>query len=170
MRLWAIAPAPGGGLEGALGPDEKRPNETQLRANLDAIVAPVKNDMNVMETNVKALVGERHPMLLAAAEQIFGAGGKKIRPVLCFLVARATAVSMGLPCVPQRGTAAPAFLHLADHRPNPGAGQFLGTSWPSWGARFLRPNMAGPAWLIRNLLSRAGTSPLGTEGSPRSQR
>lgn len=104
LRLSAIISAPGGGLEGALGPDGKRPNETQLRANLDAIVAPVQQDMAVMETNVKALVGERHPMLLAAAEQIFGAGGKKLRPVLCFLVARATAVAMGLPCVSQRGT------------------------------------------------------------------
>lgn len=91
------------GLEGALGPDGPRPSELQLRTNLDAIVAPVAQDMAVMETNVKALVGERHPMLLAAAEQIFGAGGKKLRPVLCFLVARATAVAMGLPCVPQRG-------------------------------------------------------------------
>lgn len=105
VRLSAIISAPGGGLEGALGPEGKRPTENQLRANLDAIVAPVQQDMDVMETNVKALVGERHPMLLAAAEQIFGAGGKKLRPVLCFLVARATAVAMGLPCVPhKRGT------------------------------------------------------------------
>lgn len=70
--------------------------ELTLAANLDAIVAPVRQDMQQMESNVRALVGERHPMLLAAAEQIFGAGGKKLRPVLCFLVARATAQAMGL--------------------------------------------------------------------------
>jgi len=34
-------------------------------------------------------------MLMAAADQIFGAGGKKMRPVLCFLVARATPACAG---------------------------------------------------------------------------
>jgi all-trans-nonaprenyl-diphosphate synthase len=63
---------------------------------LDAVVAPVKEDMEMMNTNIKNIVGNRHPMLMAAAEQIFGAGGKKLRPVLVFLVARATAKHMGL--------------------------------------------------------------------------
>jgi all-trans-nonaprenyl-diphosphate synthase len=60
------------------------------------VVAPVKEDMEMMNTNIKNIVGNRHPMLMAAAEQIFGAGGKKLRPVLVFLVARATAMHMGL--------------------------------------------------------------------------
>jgi len=49
-----------------------------------------------MEEALRRCVGDRHPMLHAAADQIFGAGGKKIRPTLCFLVARATANLMGL--------------------------------------------------------------------------
>ncbi|GFH31255.1 uncharacterized protein HaLaN_30259 [Haematococcus lacustris] len=61
---------------------------------LSAVVAPVKHDMELMNTNIKNIVGNRHPMLMAAAEQIFGAGGKKLRPVLVFLVARATAAHM----------------------------------------------------------------------------
>lgn len=61
---------------------------------LSAVVAPVKHDMELMNTNIRNIVGNRHPMLMAAAEQIFGAGGKKLRPVLVFLVARATAAHM----------------------------------------------------------------------------
>jgi geranylgeranyl pyrophosphate synthase len=36
------------------------------------------------------IVGADNPMLMAAAKQIFGAGGKRMRPALVFLVARAT--------------------------------------------------------------------------------
>lgn len=52
-----------------------------------------------MNVNLKNIVGNRHPMLMAAAEQIFGAGGKKIRPFIIFLVAKATAHLMNLPWV-----------------------------------------------------------------------
>jgi hypothetical protein len=76
-----------------------RPSEAQLLANIDAITAPVRSDMEIMNANLMSIVGERHPMLMAAAEQIFGAGGKKLRPVLCFLVARATAQAQGIRCV-----------------------------------------------------------------------
>ncbi len=48
-----------------------------------------------MNQNLKNVVGARHPMLMAAADQIFGAGGKKLRPVIVFLVARATMELMG---------------------------------------------------------------------------
>ena len=61
-----------------------------------AILAPVAEDMEAMNANLRAVVGDRHPMLVAAAEQIFGAGGKRLRPALVFLVARATADMMGL--------------------------------------------------------------------------
>lgn len=51
--------------------------------------------MEQMAENLRNIVGNRHPLLLAAAEQIFGAGGKKLRPAIVFLVARATADLMG---------------------------------------------------------------------------
>lgn len=63
---------------------------------LSGIVAPVKHDMNELTQNLRDVVGNRHPMLRAAADQIFGAGGKRLRPVLVFLVARATAELMQL--------------------------------------------------------------------------
>lgn len=36
------------------------------------------------------IVGADNPMLMAAAKQIFSAGGKRMRPALVFLVSRAT--------------------------------------------------------------------------------
>ena len=54
------------------------------------ILAPVKNDMESMNANLRRIVGGRHPLLVQAADQIFGAGGKKLRPAIVFLAARAT--------------------------------------------------------------------------------
>ena len=51
-------------------------------------------DMDLMNANLRDVVGNRHPLLVQAAEQIFGAGGKKLRPALVFLVARATSELM----------------------------------------------------------------------------
>ena len=42
------------------------------------------------------MVGEQDPLLMAAARQIFGAGGKRMRPALVFLVSKATAELAGL--------------------------------------------------------------------------
>ncbi|NET53290.1 MAG: solanesyl diphosphate synthase, partial [Merismopedia sp. SIO2A8] len=39
---------------------------------------------------LKQLVGARHPILYAAAEHLFGAGGKRLRPAIVFLIAKAT--------------------------------------------------------------------------------
>lgn len=63
---------------------------------LAEITVPVEADMEQMNRNLKSMVGNRHPMLMAAADQIFGAGGKKLRPMIVLLVARATAELAGL--------------------------------------------------------------------------
>ena len=55
------------------------------------ITAPVADDMEQLRLNLRDIIGRKNPLLLAAADQIFGAGGKRLRPVLVFLVARATA-------------------------------------------------------------------------------
>lgn len=80
-------------------PPDRRPSPAALQLSFEAIVAPVKEDLAVLNANLLAIVGARHPTLQAAAQQIFGSnggGGKKLRPVLCFLVARATAQATGL--------------------------------------------------------------------------
>lgn len=74
-------------------PRLERPSPNQL---LEEILDPVAADMDTMNKNLRSIVGDRHPMLLAAADQIFGAGGKKLRPVIVLLMARATAEMAGL--------------------------------------------------------------------------
>lgn len=63
--------------------------------SIDEIRLPVADDMDQLVKNLTSVVGDRHPMLMAAAQQIFGAGGKKLRPMLVFLVARATCKHTG---------------------------------------------------------------------------
>ncbi|KAM0826585.1 hypothetical protein ACQ4PT_068789 [Festuca glaucescens] len=49
------------------------------------------------ECLIGAHIDQENPVLVSAAEQIFGAGGKRLRPALVFLVSRATAELAGLP-------------------------------------------------------------------------
>lgn len=58
--------------------------------SVKSLLAPVDADLRQMTENLKQLVGARHPILGAAAEHLFGAGGKRLRPALVLLVARAT--------------------------------------------------------------------------------
>ena len=53
-------------------------------------LAPVENDLQILTDNLKKLIGARHPILGAAAEHLFKAGGKRIRPAIVLLVSRAT--------------------------------------------------------------------------------
>ena len=52
--------------------------------------SPVEDDLCLLTDNLKRLVGARHPILGAAAEHLFDAGGKRIRPAIVLLVSRAT--------------------------------------------------------------------------------
>lgn len=61
------------------------------KLTLASIIAPVTTDLQQLNEDLKMVVGARHPMLMAAAENIFGAGGKRMRPALVFLVSQATA-------------------------------------------------------------------------------
>ncbi|XP_065861647.1 solanesyl diphosphate synthase 1, chloroplastic-like isoform X2 [Euphorbia lathyris] len=56
----------------------------------------VADDLQTLNKNLQSIVGAENPVLMSAAEQIFGAGGKRMRPALVFLVSRATAEIAGL--------------------------------------------------------------------------
>ncbi|EPS69616.1 hypothetical protein M569_05149, partial [Genlisea aurea] len=56
----------------------------------------VAEDLQTLNKNLQSIVGAENPVLMSAAEQIFGAGGKRMRPALVFLVSRATAQVSGL--------------------------------------------------------------------------
>nr|WDA98946.1 prenyl transferase [Sciadococcus taiwanensis] len=53
-------------------------------------ITPIKNDLEILNKNLTQLVGRRHPILYAAAEHLFNAGGKRLRPAIIFLAAKAT--------------------------------------------------------------------------------
>jgi len=55
-----------------------------------SLFTPVEADLQLLADNLKQLVGNRHPILFAAAEHLFGAGGKRIRPAIVLLISRAT--------------------------------------------------------------------------------
>lgn len=58
--------------------------------SVTSLFAPVEEDLCILTENLKNLVGARHPILYAAAEHLFGAGGKRVRPAIVFLISRAT--------------------------------------------------------------------------------
>lgn len=61
-----------------------------------SLFAPVDNDLLLLTDNLKRLIGARHPILSAAAEHLFEAGGKRVRPAIVLLVSRATLLDQEL--------------------------------------------------------------------------
>ncbi len=55
-----------------------------------SLFSPVEADLRLLSENLIELVGTRHPILSAAAEYLFGAGGKRVRPAIVLLMSRAT--------------------------------------------------------------------------------
>ncbi|MBD2043570.1 solanesyl diphosphate synthase [Microcoleus sp. FACHB-672] len=55
-----------------------------------SLFSPVEADLRVLTENLKQLVSARHPILFAAAEHLFGATGKRVRPAIVLLISRAT--------------------------------------------------------------------------------
>ena len=50
----------------------------------------IDNDLNALNNNLKKMVGAKHPILYAAAEHLFNAKGKRIRPAIVLLISKAT--------------------------------------------------------------------------------
>ncbi|TQD93417.1 hypothetical protein C1H46_020936 [Malus baccata] len=70
--------------------------ESRKPVSLTNLFEVVANDLLTLNQNLQSIVGAENPVLMSAAEQIFGAGGKRMRPALAFLVSRATAELVGL--------------------------------------------------------------------------
>src|SRR4028118_1250189 len=58
--------------------------------SVTSLFAPVEEDLYILTENLKNLVSARHPILFAAAEHLFGATGKRVRPAIVLLISRAT--------------------------------------------------------------------------------
>lgn len=54
------------------------------------ILSPIRKDLDKLNANLTKMIGAQHPVLHAAAEHLFKAGGKRIRPAIVLLVAKAT--------------------------------------------------------------------------------
>lgn len=72
------------------------------KVSLNNIRGPVDQDMEICRQNLVDVVGKRHPLLRAAADQIFSAGGKRLRPLIVLLVSRATFSMTGLLDITER--------------------------------------------------------------------
>ena len=53
------------------------------------LLQPVENDLDDLILELKNLIGAGHPILQAAAEHLFSAGGKRLRPGIVLLISRA---------------------------------------------------------------------------------
>lgn len=71
-------------------------NKSEKPISLTNVFEVVADDLLILNKNLQNIVGAENPVLMSAAEQIFGAGGKRVRPALVFLVSRATAEISGL--------------------------------------------------------------------------
>ncbi|KJH72185.1 solanesyl diphosphate synthase [Aliterella atlantica] len=55
-----------------------------------SLFSPVEADLRLLSENLIKLVGTRHPIFYEAAKHLFAAGGKRVRPAIVLLAARAT--------------------------------------------------------------------------------
>ena len=53
------------------------------------LLQPVESDLEQLLSDLRALIGAGHPILQAAAEHLFSAGGKRLRPGIVLLLSRA---------------------------------------------------------------------------------
>ncbi len=78
-----------------------------------SLFSPVEEDLCLLMENLKNLIGARHPVLYAAAEHLFGAKGKRVRPAIVFLVARATMLEQEITARHRRLAEITEMIHTA---------------------------------------------------------
>ena len=61
------------------------------------ILQPVELDLEALLSDLRSLIGAGHPILQAAAEHLFSAGGKRLRPGIVLLISRALTSENDLP-------------------------------------------------------------------------
>ncbi len=78
-----------------------------------SLFAPVEDDLNRLVENLTSLIGARHPILYQAAEHLFQAGGKRVRPAIVFLISRALTGENSVPAKHQRLAEITEMIHTA---------------------------------------------------------
>lgn len=81
--------------------------------SVTSLFSPVEADLHQLTENLKRLVGARHPILFAAAEHLFGAGGKRLRPAIVLLISRATSDTHDITASHRRLAEITEMIHTA---------------------------------------------------------
>ena len=81
--------------------------------SVTSLFAPVEADLRLLTENLKNLVGARHPILYAAAEHLFGAEGKRVRPAIVLLISRATMLDSDITLRHRRLAEITEMIHTA---------------------------------------------------------
>ena len=77
------------------------------------ILEPVEQDIEILLTDLRSLIGAGHPILQAAAEHLFSAGGKRVRPGIVLLLSRAISNKGDLSNKHQRLAEITELIHTA---------------------------------------------------------
>ena len=77
------------------------------------LLRPVELDLETMVNNIRGLIGAGHPILQAAAEHLFSAGGKRIRPGIVLLISRALSADSELTSRHRRLAEITEMIHTA---------------------------------------------------------
>lgn len=78
-----------------------------------SLFSPVEADLRLLTENLKQLIGARHPILFAAAEHLFGAKGKRLRPAIVLLISRATTPDQDITLKHRRLAEITEMIHTA---------------------------------------------------------
>jgi all-trans-nonaprenyl-diphosphate synthase len=77
------------------------------------LLQPVEADLDALLADLRSLIGAGHPILQAAAEHLFAAGGKRLRPGIVLLISRAIAVDGSLSARHRRLAEITEMIHTA---------------------------------------------------------
>ena len=77
------------------------------------ILQPVELDLEALLSDLRSLIGAGHPILQAAAEHLFSAGGKRLRPGIVLLISRALTIEKDLPLKHRKLAQITEMIHTA---------------------------------------------------------
>jgi len=77
------------------------------------ILQPVELDLEALLLDLRSLIGAGHPILQAAAEHLFSAGGKRLRPGIVLLISRAISPDINLRTKHKRLAEITEMIHTA---------------------------------------------------------
>ena len=77
------------------------------------LLQPVEKDLEDLVLELKNLIGAGHPILQAAAEHLFSAGGKRLRPGIVLLISKAISLDSSLSTKHKRLAEITEMIHTA---------------------------------------------------------